>query len=133
MDNDIVDIINQNTNNKVSNLIEFKSHQIIDSKDTEKVVMVEVIFNNIEYQLQHQGNGVIDAIFKAINEITKVEPILNSFTIDAISSGSDAKGMSNVVLFYNGKSFAASGIDHDITIAAAKAYISGINKILNSF
>jgi 2-isopropylmalate synthase len=132
LDNDIVDIINKNTGRNISQSVEFTSYQIISSSENEKHVSVKLLFNNQEITAKHKGSGVIDAIFQAINKIAGIEPILDSFTIDAVSNGSDAIGMANVVLTYNNSSFAASGCDNDIVIAASKAYVNGINKVLNS-
>ncbi len=133
LDNDIIDIINQNTGKKISQAIEFLSYQIINSTVQTKEVLVKLIFNNKECQSSHKGNGVIDAMFNSINEIVKINLVLDSFAIDAVSNGSDATGMAHVVISHGNKSFAASGCDNDITIAAGKAYVNGVNKVLNNF
>lgn len=134
LDNDIIDIINENTGKMISQAIEFVGYKLIDNNEiNHKTIAIKIKFNNQIIEAKEIGNGVIDAIFKAINKIIKIEPILDSFSIDAINSGSDATGMANVILSYNNQSFTASGCDNDITIAGAKAYINGVNKVLNNF
>ena len=132
LDNDIIDLINQNTNKQISQIVDFVSYHVIDETEDTKKVLLKLTINGKQVHDICIGNGVIDAIFKAVNNLTKTHPTLEAFSIDAVSSGSDSVGMTNVILSSNGKSFAASGCNTDITISAAKAYINGVNKILNS-
>jgi 2-isopropylmalate synthase len=131
LDTDIIDIIHKNTDTKILQIIEFISYQIFTSNDLYKQVLVKLMLNGKQCEIKQNGNGVIDATYQAINKIAKINPLLYNFGIDAISNGSDATAIANVVLLYNESIFCASACDNDIIFAAAKAYVACINKILN--
>ncbi|GAV24471.1 2-isopropylmalate synthase [Carboxydothermus islandicus] len=77
------------------------------------------------------GDGPVDAIYKAINKITGLAPVLEQYSINAVTSGEDALG-EVVVKLKNGfgKIVTGRGVSTDILEASAKAYLNGINKLL---
>jgi len=77
------------------------------------------------------GDGPVDAIYKAINKITGLTPVLEQYSINAVTSGEDALG-EVVVKLKNGfgKIVTGRGVSTDILEASAKAYLNGINKLL---
>ena len=76
-----------------------------------------------------QGDGPVDATYKAIATITKTESKLLKFEIKAITGGTDALGEVMVSLEEEGKTVRGHGADTDIIVAAAKAYINALNKL----
>jgi len=77
------------------------------------------------------GDGPIDAIFQAINEITGIHNItLMEYKIDAITEGKDALGEVIVKTDIEGKTFVGHSAQTDITEASAIAYLETINKYL---
>ncbi|MCM8786352.1 MAG: 2-isopropylmalate synthase, partial [Candidatus Omnitrophica bacterium] len=52
-----------------------------------------------------RGDGPVDALYKAIDRITKITPILKEYKINAITGGKDAQGEVNVTLEIKGKTF----------------------------
>jgi 2-isopropylmalate synthase len=76
------------------------------------------------------GGGPVDATFKAIESIVQSGTTLKLYSVNAITSGTDAQGEVTVRLDLGGRIVNGQGADTDIVIASAKAYINGINKIL---
>ncbi|HMK48721.1 MAG TPA: 2-isopropylmalate synthase [Thermodesulfovibrionales bacterium] len=76
-----------------------------------------------------QGDGPVDAIYKAISEITNTQSKLTKFEIKSITGGTDALGEVVASLEEDGKSARGHGADTDIIVAAAKAYINALNKL----
>jgi 2-isopropylmalate synthase len=92
------------------------------------------------------GTGPVDAVYKAIDEIVRVPNTLLEFSINAVTEGIDAIGEVTVRLKpENGsiprrtspqsgrrhaRSFGGYGADTDIIVASAKAYLSGLNKLI---
>ena len=74
------------------------------------------------------GDGPIDACFKAINEITNKEFILNDYRISAVTGGEDALGEAVVKLSINGEEHTGRGVSTDVIEASIKAYLNGVNK-----
>jgi 2-isopropylmalate synthase len=75
------------------------------------------------------GDGPVDATFKAIKDLTGTEAHLLSFTVGAITGGTDAQGECTVRLQENGREVIGQGAHNDIIVASAKAYINAINKM----
>jgi len=76
------------------------------------------------------GSGPVDATFKAIETIVASGTMLKLYSVNAITSGTDAQGEVTVRLEKGGRIINGQGADTDIVIASAKAYINACNKIL---
>jgi len=75
------------------------------------------------------GSGPVDAVYNTISKITGAKAKLLRFTISAITGGLDAQGEVTVRLGENGLVVLGKGSDSDILVAAAKAYINGLNRL----
>ena len=79
-----------------------------------------------------EGSGPVDAAYKAIEGIIGVESVLELYSVNAITSGTDAQGEVTVRLQREGRIVNGQGADTDIVIASAKAYVNAFNKLLQS-
>ncbi len=75
------------------------------------------------------GGGPVDATFKAIEEIVQSGAELQLYSVNAITSGTDAQGEVTVRLQRDGRIVNGQGADTDIVIASAKAYVNAFNKL----
>jgi 2-isopropylmalate synthase len=75
------------------------------------------------------GDGPVDATYKAIQALTGTRSALKKFEVKGITGGTDALGEVSVVLEEDGRTVRGHGADTDIIVAAAKAYISALNKL----
>jgi 2-isopropylmalate synthase len=76
------------------------------------------------------GSGPVDASFKAIENIVESGSQLQLYSVNNITSGTDAQGEVTVRLEKGGRIVNGQGADTDIVIASAKAYLNAVNKIL---
>jgi 2-isopropylmalate synthase len=77
------------------------------------------------------GDGPVDATFKAIKKLIRMQPRLINFSVGSITGGTDALGDCSVRLEHEGHEVLGQGAHSDIIVASAKAYINAINKALN--
>ncbi|MFH1058123.1 MAG: 2-isopropylmalate synthase [Pseudomonadota bacterium] len=75
------------------------------------------------------GVGPIDAVYNTIAKITGTNAKLLRFGIASITGGLDAQGEVTVRLGENGTVVLGKGSDPDILVAAAKAYLNGLNRL----
>ncbi len=75
------------------------------------------------------GDGPVDAVFKTIKKITRTRSKLLQFAINAITSGTEAQGEVTVRLEEKGYVVIGQGVDTDVIVASAKAYINALNKM----
>lgn len=100
---------------------------------TGEIPLAQVVLN-IEGQEQKadaQGSGPVDAVFKAIETLTKSGASLELYSVNAITSGTDSQGEVTVRLALGGRIVNGLGADTDIVIASAKAYINALNALQN--
>jgi 2-isopropylmalate synthase len=82
-----------------------------------------------ERQAEAEGSGPVDASFKAIEAMVHSGAQLQLFSVNNITSGTDAQGEVTVRLFKDGRIVNGQGADTDIVVASAKAYLSALNKL----
>ncbi|GHV95355.1 2-isopropylmalate synthase [Spirochaetia bacterium] len=78
-------------------------------------------------KLVSMGDGPIDSIFKAINQIVGKEPELELYEIGAITGGSSSQGETMVKIAMNGRRWNGRGVSTDVVESSIKAYLSAIN------
>ncbi|MBI5463097.1 MAG: 2-isopropylmalate synthase [Gammaproteobacteria bacterium] len=78
------------------------------------------------------GSGPVDAAFRAIETIVSSGTELQLYSVNNITSGTDAQGEVTVRLEKAGRIVNGQGADTDIVVASAKAYVNALNKALQS-
>jgi 2-isopropylmalate synthase len=91
---------------------------------------VVLTMDGVERTSDALGGGPVDATFKAIDAIVRSGTQLMLYSVNAITSGTDAQGEVTVRLERGGRMVSGQGADTDIVIASAKAYINACNRIL---
>jgi 2-isopropylmalate synthase len=76
------------------------------------------------------GDGPVDATFNAIRSLFPHEATLRLFSVGAITEGTDAQARVTVRLEEGGKMVDGQGADTDTIVAAARAYVHALNKLL---
>jgi len=82
-----------------------------------------------ELTAQTRGDGPIDATFKSIEQLTHSGAKMLLYSVNAITTGTDAQGDVTVRLERDGRIVNGLGADTDILVASAKAYINALNKL----
>ncbi len=85
-----------------------------------------------ERQAESEGSGPVDASYQAIEAIANSGTKLQLYSVNNITSGTDAQGEVTVRLEKGGRIVNGQGADVDIVIASAKAYINALNKLLTA-
>jgi 2-isopropylmalate synthase len=95
------------------------------------VARVVMSIDGAEHQADAQGGGPVDATFKAIEQIVNSGTELQLYSVNNITSGTDAQGEVTVRLSKGGRIVNGQGADTDIVVASAKAYLNALNKLHN--
>ena len=91
---------------------------------------ITLLMDGEEHQAGSLGSGPVDAAFRAIEEIVNSGTELQLYSVNNITSGTDAQGEVTVRLEKGGRIVNGQGADTDIVVASAKAYINALNKAL---
>ena len=76
------------------------------------------------------GDGPIDAAFRAIEQCIGYHYELDDFQVQSVTEGKEALGSALVRLRNNGKLYSGNGTSTDIVAASIRAYINALNKIV---
>jgi len=90
---------------------------------------ITVNVNGEEHTASSDGGGPVDAAFRALEVIFDSGSELLLYSVNNITSGTDAQGEVTARLKNKGRIVNGQGADTDIVIASAKAYINALNKI----
>lgn len=82
-----------------------------------------------ECHAEAEGDGTVDASFKAIESLVNSGAELQLYSVNAITRGTDSQGEVTVRLKKDGRIVNGQGADTDIIVASVKAYISALNKL----
>ncbi len=88
-----------------------------------------LLMDGREHKVEGEGSGPVDATFRAIESLVDSGCNLQLYSVNAITSGTDAQGEVTVRLERGGRIVNGVGADTDIVIASAKAYIEALNQI----
>lgn len=85
--------------------------------------------NGVENTVIAIGGGPVDAVFKCIESVVGESANLTLYSVNNITSGTDAQGEVTVRLEKAGRIIHGHGADTDIVVASAKAYVDAWNKL----
>jgi len=75
------------------------------------------------------GDGPVDAVCRAISQVTNTAAKLQRYEIHGVTSGTEAMGEVTVQLEEGGRKVVGRSASTDVIEASAKAYIDGLNKL----
>jgi 2-isopropylmalate synthase len=130
-DEDLQALVSEEAVTKVSEhyrLVSLRAHCETGMLPQAKVVMN---LGSEEHEAEAQGGGPVDATFKAIEQIVASGAELQLYSVNNITSGTDAQGEVTVRLSKGGRIVNGQGADTDIVTASAKAYLNALNKLYN--
>lgn len=109
----------------------FKFVSLSQRSETGEQPQAKVVFavEGKEVTGEARGNGPVDATFNAIEDEVGSGSELLLYSVNAITTGTQAQGEVTVRLSKSGRIVNGVGTDPDIVAASAKAYISALNKL----
>ena len=91
--------------------------------------VVRLTFKGKTQEASSEGDGPVDACYKAIEKIAKSGARVAHYGIQSVTGGKDALGEVIVKLIVEGREVAGRGTSTDIIEASVKAYLFALNKI----
>jgi 2-isopropylmalate synthase len=82
-----------------------------------------------EAQGHGTGDGMVDACYRAIGDLTGQHPALQRYAVKAITGGTDAQGEVTCLVSEDGYTVMGLGSHTDIIQASALAYVNALNKL----
>ena len=130
-DQDIKAIV-ENELREVSEHFILKYYQVQSGSNIKATSTIGIEIEGRVHKGTSTGDGPVDASFKAIDKVTKINAKLVEYNIEAVSGGKDALGSVKIIVSTNGTEVMGSGISTDIVESSIKAYIDAMNRIVES-
>jgi len=92
---------------------------------------ITLMVEDAEKSATSQGSGLVDATFKAIEQVMASDATLQLYSVSNVTEGTDSQGEVAVRLEKGGRIVNGHGSDTDIVIASAKAYVNALNRLFN--
>ena len=113
---------------------EFEHYRLVSTRfhsETGETPLAEITLTagGRETHATSGGSGPVDAAFKAIESVATSGTELLLYSVNAITTGTDAQGEVTVRLARDGRIVNGQGSDTDIIVASAKAYLNALNKL----
>lgn len=129
-DEDIQALVSETIQEAADERIKLVSMKVCCETGETPDAMVTLLVDGEEKHANSIGSGPVDATFRAIELIVNSGSDLQLYSVNNITTGTDAQGEVTVRIDKGGRIVNGQGSDTDIVIASAKAYINAINKIL---
>jgi 2-isopropylmalate synthase len=110
--------------------IKFVSLELYAGSKTKPRAILELEVDGITQSAEATGDGPVDATFNAIHAIFPHQAELRLFSVGAVTEGTDAQARCTVRLEEAGKLVDGQGADTDTIVAAARAYLHALNKLM---
>ena len=130
-DEDLQVLVSEADSEAVSERIRLLSLKVCSETGETPVATVVVVIDGEEASDTAEGGGPVDAAFKAIKKLTGIDAVLQLYSVNNITTGTDSQGEVTVRLKQDERIINGQGADTDIVIASAKAYVNAINRILD--
>jgi 2-isopropylmalate synthase len=114
----------------INERIKLSALRVCSETGTTPEACLTLLVDGVEKKHCAQGGGPVDATFKAIEGVVDSGTLLQLYSVNNITSGTDAQGEVTVRLEKGGRIVNGQGADTDIVIASAKAYLNALNRML---
>ncbi|BAP58470.1 2-isopropylmalate synthase [Candidatus Tachikawaea gelatinosa] len=118
-----------NKQNEDLEFYQLKKFEIHSGSIVQSKALVTLLCGNNLISKSATGNGPVDAIYHAINRITKLNTNLLTYKLIAKGHGKNALGQADIVVDYRNRKFHGIGLDTDIVESSTKAIINALNNI----
>jgi len=131
-DADLLVLIEQQTL-AVSEEWSFESYQVKCGTDMVPTIQLALRHGDqIKTAEMTCGDGPIDAVILAIEELTGLDVVCKDFNVHSVTIGQDAQGEVTMQLEYQGELYRGRGTSTDSVEASALAMLAAVNRILAS-
>ncbi len=94
---------------------------------------VRLLVDDMPVQKAAMGDGPVDAVYKAIMAAADMSVDLIDFSISAVSESTDSLGEVIIRVSQGDRTATGHGVDTDILVASANAFVNGLNRLTAEF
>ncbi len=129
-DDDLVALMRDTEVNTENDHLQVKFLRVICGTEAPQSADLVLSVGGVEHRVTAQGDGPVDATFKAVREIYPNEATLQLYQVHAVTEGTDAQATVSVRLEESGRIATGQAADTDTVVASAKAYVNALNRLI---
>ena len=129
-DDDLIALLRDSGAAEQNERIKVKFLRVICGTQAPQSADLILEIDGVEHQKTCEGDGPVDATFKAIKELFPTTARLQLYQVHAVTEGTDAQATVSVRLEEDGKIVTGQSADTDTVVASAKAYVNALNRLL---
>jgi 2-isopropylmalate synthase len=127
-DDDIVALVDDQLAEEGERAV-FKRMRVVAGTEGPQTAEIDLIVDGEDKFAIARGNGPVDAVFNAIQQLVPHEATLDLYQVHAVTGGTDAQATVSVRLSDDGFQTTGRASDPDTLVASAKAYLHAVNKL----
>lgn len=131
LDEDLVAILNNEVERDEFSY-SLASLQVMTGTGVKSTAVLELGDGKQTYCDSATGDGPVDAAYKAVERITKMNGQLVDYTIKSVTWGGDAVGEVFVKVIFNDVIFTGHAASTDIVTGSVEAYLQAVNRALSA-
>jgi 2-isopropylmalate synthase len=128
-DEDLQALVTETNMDAVNEHFRLLSMKVVSETGEVPHARVTLQVDGVEQRAEAQGSGPVDAAFRAVEALVASGAELLLYSVNAITSGTDAQGEVTVRLQDAGRIANGQGADTDIVVASVKAYLNALNNL----
>ncbi|WP_455583566.1 2-isopropylmalate synthase [Leptospira yasudae] len=127
-DEDIRALFSDETRKSTGDRFQLEGFTVSTGTKSTPTAGVRILIDGHVREESATGDGPVDAIYKAIQKTTGMDPEVSRLVISPVTEGQDAMAEASVTLEYKGDRVVGKGSSTDIIEACSRAYISALNR-----
>lgn len=128
-DDDLVALFSSQSRQVIPSKYKLVYYQVTSGSNTVPTATVKISVDSEIREESCTGDGPVDAVFKAVQKIAKISPVLNKLIISPVTKGTDALAEASVSLTYQDRVVVGKGSSTDIVEASAISFLDAINRL----
>jgi 2-isopropylmalate synthase len=116
------------TRDSIQETYKLEGIQVLSGTHVIPTATVTLVTPDGTKQAAFNGDGPVDAAYKAVNAITEIYPTLESYRIEAVTQGNDAVGEVSIRARVGEVAYSGNGVATDIVEASVRAWLEVINQ-----
>jgi 2-isopropylmalate synthase len=129
-DDDVVALVRADSGEDEDDRLQLVSMKVVCGTGGPAESTIEMEVDGKDVSATSEGDGPVDATFKAIRQIHPNTARLQLYQVSAVTEGTDAQATVSVRLEEDGVIATGQSANTDTVVASAKAYIHALNRLL---
>jgi len=130
LDDDVVALMQDTGSEGQNEFIKIKKLRVICGSEAPQTADIILEIDGEEQHCTAEGDGPVDATFKAIKTLYPTKARLQIYQVSAVTEGTDAQATVSVRLEEDGRIATGQSSHTDTVFASAKAYVNAVNRLI---